>query len=129
MAKVKKVADSHLCQLCKEELDLGTKLLDAAIIKQQRVSSLVKELEAKGEADIEEKVKQKLGIKERQYPEGLGIEDIVADAVEVISDAEELRKVFPPPHEAVDMVAGKAFKRGKDKRPRFLPPLPHEILG
>jgi len=118
---IQDVLKSEMCKYCKEELELVAKGLESAIMKQTRLGQLVEEMQAKGILDVDEKLRERFGVKES---DDLGTSEIFSDLADLIDDFRELRGVVSTVAELSPFRVLPSLAPFKLPRP----PLPHELL-
>ena len=130
--RIKVVANDQNCAICKEDLDLAGKGVEASMIKLGRMNSLAHELESKKLMDIDDRLKERYAPSAapaaKESAKGLGIDDILLDVADMLDDVKEITNIgsiLPAPPALWSAHPGLAPTR---KRPPFLPPLPHELL-
>ena len=129
--RIKVVANDQNCAICKEDLDLAAKGVEASAIKLGRMNSLAHELESKKLMDIDDRLKERYAPAQAEAKQstakGLGIDDILLDVADMLDDVKEITNIgsILPAPPALWSAHPSAPTR---KRPPFLPPLPHELL-
>jgi hypothetical protein len=138
LADIKALANDQDCSLCKEDLELAAKGVEASAIKMGRMDALVKELETKKLTDIDDQLKAKYvgsnptpAVGQVKRAEDLGVNEMLLDVADMLDDVKEitnLGNLLPTPPSLPGLGKTGSTPTARKRPPAFLPPLPHELL-